>query len=79
MSREQVLSRLSGEGSPTAQLNFVRFGRFQPGSRELTLRDVFRQFGQSLAVLLWRRDDFHLLPVIWELLAAIQTSNVGSR
>lgn len=47
-------------------------------SRPRALRGVLRQRGQTLAMPLGRSDDFHLLPVIRKLSAAIEAGDVSS-
>jgi hypothetical protein len=42
------------------------------------LRCVLGQFGETLAMLLRRRDDPHLLPVVRKFLATVQTCDVRS-
>src|SRR5438309_1204508 len=37
-----------------------------------------RQCSHAFAMLLWRSNDSHLLPVVGEFFAALQTSNVGA-
>ena len=44
-----------------------------------SLSSVFGQFRQLLAMALGGSDDFHLLPIVGELLAAIEANDVCSR
>ena len=64
-------------GATTALLSpFGARHRCLPG---LDLRCVLRQLGPAFAMTLRRSDDFHFLPVIRELFAAIETSDISSR